>query len=152
MSAPKIRKRAIDFAADLASGLGEFEIDEAVAAPAINNILDNAIDACCAEGAQTAHRITFRVRGTSEHVIFDIQDDGVGMTRETRARIFDLFYSSKGRAGTGLGLFITRQVIAQHGGRIEVESNPGEGARFRIVLPRRATLDLDTTPSGPDRD
>jgi len=152
VSAPKIRKRAIDFAADLAPGLGEFEIDEAVAAPAINNILDNAVDACCAEGAQTAHRITFRVRGTSEHVIFDIQDDGVGMTPETRAKIFDLFYSSKGRAGTGLGLFITRQVIAQHGGRIEVESTPGEGSRFRVVLPRRAALDLNTTPSGPDRD
>jgi len=74
------------------------------------------------------------------------------MTPETRAKIFDLFYSSKGRAGTGLGLFITRQVIAQHGGRIEVESTAGEGSRFRVVLPRRAALDLNTTPSGPDRD
>ena len=60
------------------------------------------------------------------------------MTRETRARIFDLFFSSKGRAGTGLGLFITRQVVGQHGGRIEVESTPGEGSLFRIVLPRGA--------------
>ena len=74
------------------------------------------------------------------------------MTRETRAKIFDLFYSSKGRAGTGLGLFITRQVVGQHGGRIEVESTPGEGSLFRIVLPRRATQDLNATPPGPDRD
>jgi PAS domain S-box-containing protein len=152
VSAPKIRKLAIDFATDIASGLGEFEIDAAVAAPAISNILDNAVDACSAERAQAPHRITFQARGTPEHVIFDIQDNGVGMTRETRAKIFDLFYSSKGRAGTGLGLFITRQVVGQHGGRIEVESTPGEGSLFRIVLPRRATQDLNATPPGPDRD
>jgi PAS domain S-box-containing protein len=152
VSAPKIRQRAIEFSTDIAPGLGEFEIDAAVAAPAINNILENAVDACSAERAQTPHRITFRARGTPEHVIFDIQDDGVGMTRESRAKIFDLFYSSKGRAGTGLGLFITRQVVGQHGGRIEVESTPGEGSLFRVVLPRRATQDLNATPPGPDRD
>jgi signal transduction histidine kinase len=96
--------------------------------------------------------VTFRVRGTPEHVIVDIQDDGVGMTGETRAKIFDLFYSSKGRAGTGLGLFITRQVVGQHGGRIEVESTPGEGSLFRIFLPRRSTQDLNAPPPAPDRD
>jgi signal transduction histidine kinase len=132
--------------------LGEFEIDAAVAAPAINNVLENAVDACTEDRAQAPHRITFRVSGTPEHVIVDIQDDGVGMTRETRAKIFDLFYSSKGRAGTGLGLFITRQVVGQHGGRIEVESSPGEGSLFRIVLPRRAPLDLNAPLPGPDRD
>jgi signal transduction histidine kinase len=149
---PKIRKRAIDFTTDIAPGLGEFEIDAAVAAPAITNILDNAVDACSEEFAQTPHRITFQVRGTPEHVIFDIHDNGVGMTRETQAKIFDLFYSSKGRAGTGLGLFITRQVVTQHGGRIEVESTPGRGSVFRIFLPRHAPQDLKPPPPGPDRE
>jgi signal transduction histidine kinase len=69
-------------------------------------------------------------------VVFEIADDGIGMRPEIRDRIFDLFYSSKGQAGTGLGLFIARQVIQQHGGRIEVESAPGQGTRFRVRLPR----------------
>ena len=63
-----------------------------------------------------------------------------------------LVCQAAGRAGTGLGLFITRQVVGQHGGRIEVESTPGEGSLFRIVLPRRATQDLNATPPAPDRD
>jgi signal transduction histidine kinase len=60
------------------------------------------------------------------------------MSPEVQGRIFDLFFSSKGRAGTGLGLFITRQVIAQHGGKISVASVPGRGSCFRVSLPRRA--------------
>ena len=58
---------------------------------------------------------------------------------EVREKIFDLFYSSKGRAGTGLGLFITRQVVRQHGGSIEVESEPGQGSGFTVRWPRRMT-------------
>ncbi len=52
-------------------------------------------------------------------------------------QIFQLFYSSKGIRGTGIGLFITRKVIRQHGGRITVGSNSGQGACFVITLPRR---------------
>jgi signal transduction histidine kinase len=47
-----------------------------------------------------------------------------------------MFYSSKGRSGTGLGLFIARQVIRQHGGTIQVDSTPGAGSCFRVQLPR----------------
>jgi signal transduction histidine kinase len=103
---------------------------------ALFNILENAVDACAEDRARAAHRIVLRASGRPDHVVFEIADDGVGMSPETRERIFDLFYSSKGQAGTGLGLFITRQVIQQHGGRVEVESAPGQGSRFRVRLPR----------------
>jgi signal transduction histidine kinase/DNA-binding NarL/FixJ family response regulator len=135
---PKIAKRGIGFQTEIAPNLGAFEIDEAVAAPAILNLIENAVDACAESPGRPGHRITFRADGTPHEVLFEVEDDGVGMSPEVQGRIFDLFFSSKGRAGTGLGLFITRQVIAQHGGKISVTSVPGRGSCFRVSLPRRA--------------
>ena len=63
-------------------------------------------------------------------------DDGIGMDSDTCDRIFSLFYSTKGRKGTGLGLFIANRIVGQHGGTITVASKPGEGAVFRVSIPR----------------
>jgi signal transduction histidine kinase len=58
------------------------------------------------------------------------------MDRETRETLFTLFFSSKGNKGTGLGLFIADKIIDQHGGKISVESRPGQGSRFTIMIPK----------------
>jgi signal transduction histidine kinase len=137
LAAPKIGRHAIELVMEIPVDPGEFEVDEGIAAPAVLNILDNAVDACAEDRARPAHRIAFRVRGNGGSVTFEIEDDGVGMSPGTREKIFDLFFSSKGQAGTGLGLFITRQVVRQHGGSIEVDSGPGRGSCFRIHWPRR---------------
>jgi PAS domain S-box-containing protein len=136
LAAVKTRRHGIELVSEISGDPGEFEVDEGIAAPALLNILDNAVDACVADRSKTAHRITCRIRGNEEGVTFEIQDDGVGMSAETREHIFDLFFSSKGKAGTGLGLFIARQVVRQHGGAIEVASAPGQGACFRVRWPR----------------
>ena len=60
------------------------------------------------------------------------------MDRETREKLFSLFFSSKGVKGTGLGLFISNKIVDKHGGEIEVESEPGQGSRFVIRLPLQA--------------
>jgi len=63
----------------------------------------------------------------------DFSDDGVGMTPEIMSHIFDPLYTTKARGhGTGLGLVIVNQIITEHGGSIEVESEPGKGTRFRL--------------------
>ena len=63
-------------------------------------------------------------------------DNGIGMTEETRTKLFTLFFSSKGKGGTGIGLYVARQVVMQHGGRIEVASVKGEGSTFTVTMPR----------------
>jgi signal transduction histidine kinase len=73
------------------------------------------------------------------------------MDRETRESLFTLFFSSKGNKGTGLGLFIADKIIDQHGGKISVESKPGQGSSFKISIPKRipgsakATLEKPTS-------
>jgi signal transduction histidine kinase len=64
------------------------------------------------------------------------------MDRETRENLFTLFFSSKGSKGTGLGLFIADKIVAQHGGKIMVESKPGHGSTFTVTIP-------DKIPSPP---
>ena len=66
-----------------------------------------------------------------------IEDNGIGMDRETQEKVFSLFFSSKGLGGTGLGLFISNRIAVAHGGKIEVESELGAGTKFTVSLPRK---------------
>ena len=78
-------------------------------------------------------------RGSGE-IVFEVRDTGIGIAPEQQARIFLEFEQADGGAarkfgGTGLGLAISRRIVERMGGRIEVESTPGEGASFRAVVP-----------------
>lgn len=97
-------------------------------------LLMNAADAMPQYG-----RVLIRTRAAprgARHVVIEVQDEGSGMTRNEVSRIFEPFYTTKepGR-GTGLGLAICHGIVADHGGRIEVSSEPGKGTRFTILLP-----------------
>ena len=66
----------------------------------------------------------------------DVADTGTGIAPDHLARIYDPFFTTKGaRKGTGLGLSVTYGIIREHGGAIEVESEPGAGTRFHVELP-----------------
>jgi len=103
---------------------------------AITNLTQNAIDAVGKGG-----HVWVRSRVESRSVRIEIADDGPGIPREQLARIFTPFFTTKevGK-GMGLGLTITRQVIKQHGGELDVDSTPGQGTTFTIRLPLASAL------------
>jgi signal transduction histidine kinase len=95
------------------------------------NLLDNAIDAMGGQG-----EIRVRAFARDADIVVEICDSGPGMPPEIRERIFEPFYTTKPPgSGTGLGLHISHNVVARHGGRIDVRSAPG-GTCFEVVLPR----------------
>src|SRR5262245_11996512 len=95
------------------------------------NLLANACDAIPERG-----NIWLESAVVDDQVVLTIRDDGVGMSSAVRERIFEPFFTTKDvGSGTGLGLAISHSVIEAQGGRIEVESAPGAGATFRLILP-----------------
>ncbi len=71
-------------------------------------------------------------------VQLSVEDTGVGMDAKTLARLFEPFFSTKGEAGTGLGLSVVYGIVKSLGGDVGVKSSPGRGARFEVVLPCRS--------------
>jgi len=101
----------------------------------IHNLLLNAVDATvgCHEP-----RVTVTARRNGEIFNIQISDNGRGIDEATKKRLFEPFFSTKGEAGTGLGLCVCRRIIESHGGRITVESESGRTA-FRLLLPSTKT-------------
>jgi len=144
--AAKARDAGVAFNKRIDPELGDFEVDAGFLRSALINILENAVEAC--EDARTAGRrgeksfaptqkIDFIVESENGRIRFDVRDTGVGMDEETRRGMFDLFFSAKGRKGTGLGLFIANKIVQQHGGEIEVESALGEGTTISVFVPKQ---------------
>ncbi len=148
---PKIKGKQIEFVQNFEKSLGEFEIDPGFVRSAIINILENAIDACTKESSKKYHKIIFEVKQDKNDIRFNVHDTGIGMDNDTRKKVFDLFFSSKGSQGTGLGLFIANKVIGQHGGSIELASTPGHGSHFCIRLPKKLPEFIKTASSKEDK-
>ncbi len=132
-------KRASDFnvtlVTDVAGDVGTVPADAKAIRAMLVNLLENSLDACRADGAKGDHTVKIAVRTGDGSVEFSIEDNGIGMDRETREKLFSLFFSSKGTSGTGLGLFIAKKIAEKHGGSIDVDSEPGRGSRFVVRLP-----------------
>ena len=133
----KIKDHAIAFVREFDESVGNVEIDAGYVHSALMNILENAVDACAKDKSRKEHQIILRLRQDDASVFFDVCDTGIGMDRDTAEKIFTPFFSSKGRRGTGLGLFISAKIIRQHQGDIRVKSTPGHGTQFTIRIPKK---------------
>ena len=103
------------------------------------NIVLNAIEAIETEGSI---RVSAR-RGEGE-IYVEVADSGRGIPEEDLPRIFDPGFTTKGAGvGSGLGLAITQRILSEHGGRVEAQSRPGEGATVRLTLPLATSAHAD---------
>jgi signal transduction histidine kinase len=134
----KASDQGIGLETEVRAGAGTLQGDYKAIRSALVNILENSLEACRSDQQKEGHRVRLGVWRTPPWMVFEIEDNGIGMDRETREKIFSLFFSSKGVKGTGLGLFIANKIADRHGGTIEVESEPGRGARFLVRLPLEA--------------
>jgi len=110
-------------------------VDPALIEQALINLVINARDAMPHGGTVTLTTRAVAGPGGSPWVELEVGDDGPGMDAELKSRIFEPFFTTKGERGTGLGLPTVLATVEQHGGNIEVESERGQGARFRVRLP-----------------
>jgi signal transduction histidine kinase len=128
------------------SGDTVVQADEARLQEVLLNLLDNAI-----KYSPEGGRVVVRVRGETAIVRVEIEDQGVGLTSEEAARVFDRMVrirnaSTRDIKGTGLGLYIVRRIVQAHGGRIRAEGRPGRGSVFTIELPREQPRDRRPAP------
>jgi len=133
---PAFDKRAIKLAFDLEENVPLIAGSADRLQQLFLNLINNSLDAM-PEGGELLVRTgaANSKNGKSNQVVVDFADTGLGMTPEIMGRIFDPLYTTKARGhGTGLGLVIVNQVMVEHGGTVEVESEPGRGTRFRLVF------------------
>ena len=106
------------------------------------NLVSNAVDACVYDPDQSKSfevgvktRIEADEKG-KDFIFFEVIDNGCGMNREVKQKLFNRFFSTNKEQGSGIGLLITHKIIQEHGGEISVDSEEGKGATFRVKLER----------------
>jgi signal transduction histidine kinase len=125
------RKSGVKVVVDCPSGIPPINADSAMMRQAVLNL---AINACQAMPAGGTLRIACAPSG-EERVTISVIDTGVGIKSEDLNRIFDLYFTTKER-GSGIGLSLVYRIVQMHDGEVEVESAPGRGTTFRLLLPQ----------------
>ena len=125
----RARAAAVRIETGLAPGLPAVPADRDLLGRALGNLVANALEAMPDGGT-----LSVKTRAVEEGVALEVSDTGPGLTEEQRTRLFTPYYTTK-KGGTGLGLAIVQGIVSDHGGRIQVQSTPGAGTTFTLVLP-----------------
>lgn len=147
--APKLRNKDIDVERQYRSGEEVYAI-EGELRQILSNLIGNSIDAVDHNGRiRLAVAGPFMLEGTRPALRFSVADNGAGIQPQHMKQIFEPFFSTKENTGTGLGLWVTRQLVKKHDGKIRVRSRLGVGTVFHVFLPierrtlKRLSQDLD---------
>ncbi len=134
ISQPEIRKKVKSFHVIVPEGLPEITTDPEAVQQVVLNLLINAAQACDKPDSEVTLRVG-RLALDERSLFVEVRDNGKGMDDAVKRRIFDPFFTTKGSvSGTGLGLYICYSLLQNLGGQIEVDSTPGQGSTFRVIL------------------
>jgi signal transduction histidine kinase len=135
--APLVKNKGQVFELHLPEVLDPVQLDRRRIEQVLTNLISNA-HRFAAKGGHIGVSLT----SENDHLRLTVSDDGPGISRDEQDRIFDKFYvvtDGRGLAGVGLGLYIARQLVELHQGRIWVESEPGKGSSFHFTIPKVQT-------------
>ncbi len=148
---PAAAKRGVSISIDMPDSPVRIQHDPQRIGQVVANLVGNAVKFTPRGGS-----VTVSVRSTGDGAVIDVRDTGIGIPADEMPRIFERFYrgaQSEARStGSGLGLAIVKSIVDMHSGRVMVESRPGGGSIFRVVLPRdpRSVAATDELPFEPD--
>jgi two-component system phosphate regulon sensor histidine kinase PhoR len=136
----QVAKKELQLEIDLPDRLPAVEVDKDMMNVVLVNLLGNAV-----KYTPNAGHVAISSTSTAEEIIVHITDTGIGIADEDAQRVFDKFYRCTGKGndevpGSGLGLYITRQIMRLHGGDVTLSSRLGEGTQFSITIPRSAVV------------
>jgi signal transduction histidine kinase/pSer/pThr/pTyr-binding forkhead associated (FHA) protein len=131
--APSANDKGVMAVADVDKDLPSVPVDPDGVHQVLMNLLSNALDAV--EPRSGLIKVSCRYEPEKKQTVFEVVDNGPGIPDTMRAHLFELFHSTKGNRGTGLGLAVARKIIDEHEGTISVRTAPGEGTAFVVRLP-----------------
>lgn len=131
--APLATRKGVMAVADVADDQPAVPLDPDGLHQVLMNLLTNALDAVEEESGLI--RVVCRYDASQKRTILEVIDNGKGIHPNVMRNLFELFHSTKGNRGTGLGLPVAKKIVEEHEGTLEVDSRPGEGTTFRIMLP-----------------
>ena len=138
----KAKEHQVRLYIDLDPKLKEAYLDRDGIHNVLVNLISNAIDACVYDtDTSKAWRVKVRTKLVTsakldETIIFEVTDNGTGMSDEVKAKLFSKLFSTKAGQGTGIGLLGSQKIVREHGGEISVQSKEGEGSTFSVRLKR----------------
>jgi len=125
--------KQVDLGIELVDGDPIALIDSSQLRQCLINLVRNASEAVASKGRG---KVTLRTKRAGDHVIIEVEDDGIGIAADVLPKLFDPFFSTK-EGGSGLGLALTQQIVKDHGGDLTVDSTVGKGTVFRVAVPAR---------------
>ncbi|MCR4344648.1 MAG: HAMP domain-containing histidine kinase, partial [Candidatus Scalindua sp.] len=128
-------------------GISEVPCNSTEIREAFVNIINNALDAMPAGG-----RISFSTWNKDGSVFVSVSDTGKGMTEDVKRKVFDPFFTTRRPEGTGLGMSIVYSILSRHNGKIEVESEIGNGSTFTLQLPIVSSADSTRAIPGTEQE
>jgi signal transduction histidine kinase len=142
---PLAAKRGVELVCESAAAPLAARLDASAMQQALTNLIVNGIQATKGRGRVRVRTLRETLadaaggRTPGDYVVLEVGDEGEGIPAEQLASIFDPFFTTKQVGeGTGLGLSVAHTIVQEHGGWIEVESQPDRGSRFRIWMPAEA--------------